>query len=124
MYWSGPVSRTLNAPGSHMWASHPTGSYSGLLSMRLWKLSTLSSWEPARVGSLLSRKASAEGVQLLIPVSPKRSWNGSGSVSALAAGALASPISAAAKAALTAVPTPPVHRRLRLRSCPVSDEKR
>ena len=61
------------------------------------KLSTLVSREPARVGSLLSNELSAEAVQLLIPAVPNRSSSGSGSVSALAAGALASPISAAGK---------------------------
>jgi hypothetical protein len=43
---------------------------------------------PARVGSLLFRRLSAEGVQVLTPLSQKRSWNGSGSVSALGCGSV------------------------------------
>jgi hypothetical protein len=50
------------------------------------KLSTVVSREVARLGSLLNREVSAEGVQVLIPVLPKRSSNGSGSVSALGPG--------------------------------------
>src|SRR5690349_5979023 len=76
----------------------------------------------ARVGSLLANKLSAEVVQALIPLFPKRSSNGLGpprrssdgitSSSALAAGALATS-SAAAIAALAATPTPIGDRRRR-----------
>src|SRR5271163_1471371 len=81
--------------------SSPSGNWV-LMGTSARKLSTLVSREPAKVGSLLSREASAAGVHVLTPAVPNRSSNGS--VSALAAGA--SPISAAAKAAPAAITMP------------------
>src|ERR1700735_3002059 len=98
-----PSALAINAVGSTESVSSVNETEPNKVVKPAWKLSTLASKSLATVGLKAAKSVSAVGVQVLIPVSPKSSWNGSGS-SALAAGA--SPISAAAKATPAAITMP------------------